>query len=338
MKIKSVLLTILSSGILAASAAHADVHKLRLGHFWPAGSSVDQVITDWANKVKTDSNGELAIDIYPSQTLAKATQSYSATVNGIMDITVTAQGYMAGRFPLTQIIELPGIVSTAENASCVLQSLYNDKLISSEYKDTHPLFFFAHGPGHIHTNGKAILTPDDLNGLRVRRATTVVADILSSLGAQPVGMPAPETYTAAQRKVIDGVAFPWQAMKDFRLNEQLTAHTEMALYTLSFITTMNNRSYKALPTHLQQVIDHNSGMEWARIMGKKLDDLDASGRAQAVASGHTISSIDNIMDNPAWKPVLSSVVDSYLATVSKPSIDASDIYQKALTYKQSCTL
>lgn len=337
MKMKFVILTILSS-ILAIGSANAEVHKLRLGHFWPSGSSVDQVITDWVNKVESDSNGELAIDIYPSQTLAKAAQSYSAAVNGILDIAVTAQGYMAGRFPLTQIIELPGIVSTAENASCVLQTLYNDKLISSEYKDTHPLFFFAHGPGHIHTSDKIILTPEDLNGLRIRRATTVVADILSSLGAQPVGMPAPETYTAAQRKVIDGVAFPWQAMKDFRLNEQLTSHTEVALYTLSFITTMNSRSYKALPTHLQQVIDNNSGMVWARIMGKKLDDLDAAGRAQAVAAGHSIQTINNITENPVWKPVLNTVVDDYLASINNPSLNANAIYQKALTYKQSCAL
>ncbi|MCW8356406.1 TRAP transporter substrate-binding protein [Marinomonas pontica] len=337
MKMKSVMLTILS-GMLATSAAYADVHKLRLGHFWPAGSSVDQVITDWANKVKTDSNGEIAIDIYPSQTLAKAAQSYSATVKGILDITVTAQGYMAGRFPLTQIIELPGIVTNAENTSCVLQTLFDDESIASEYKDSHPLFFFAHGPGHIHTNGKNIAAPEDLNGMRIRRATTVVANILSSLGAQPVGMPAPETYTAAQRNIIDGVAFPWQAMKDFRLNEQLTSHTEMALYTLSFITTMNTRSYKALPAHLQKVIDDNSGMEWARTMGKKLDDLDTAGRTQAIAEGHSISNIDNIMENPAWKPVLSMVVDDYLTSVSKPNLNAKNIYENALSYKKSCAI
>ena len=319
-----------------ATNTYADVYKLRLGHFWPAGSSVDEVINDWAETIKTASSGELVIDIYPAQTLAKAARSYSAAANGIVDITITAQGYMAGRFPVTQIIELPGIVETAENASCVLQKLYDEKLISSEYQDTHPLFFFAHGPGHIHTNGKNILTPEDLNGLRIRRATTVVAQALAKLGAQPIGMPAPETYTAAQRKVIDGVAFPWQAMKDFRLNEQLDTHTELALYTLSFITTMNTESYARLPNHLQTVIDENSGMEWARIMGQKLDNLDAAGRAEALEKGHTINTISGLAENPEWKPVLDQVVRGYLETVNTQHPEAGTVYEKALEFKESC--
>lgn len=336
MKIKTVLAVALTS-CMAISTANADVHKLRLGHFWPPGSSVDKVIGDWAEKIKTDSKGQLEIEIYPSQTLAKAPQSYTATVNGIMDITVTAQGYMAGRFPITQVIELPGIVKTAENASCVLQELYDNKLIDSEYQDTRPLFFFAHGPGHIHTNGKQVLKPEDVNGLRIRRATTVVAEILTSLGAQPVGMPAPEAYTAAQRGVIDGVAFPWQAMKDFRLNEQLSSHTELALYTLAFITTMNNNAYAALPDDLKAVLDKNSGMEWARVMGKKLDDLDAAGRAEAVAAGHTINTIDKLAENPEWKPVLDRVVTEYLSANSNAPVKAETVYQKALEYQQSCS-
>lgn len=336
MKLTTVLAAALTS-CMAINAAHADVHKLRLGHFWPPGSSVDNVISDWADKVKTESQGELEIEIYPSQTLAKAPQSYTATVNGIMDITVTAQGYMAGRFPITQVIELPGIVKTAENASCVLQTLYENKLIDNEYQDTHPLFFFAHGPGHLHTNAKQILTPEDVNGLRIRRATTVVAEILTSLGAQPIGMPAPETYTAAQRKVIDGVAFPWQAMKDFRLNEQLSSHTELALYTLAFIATMNNNAYARLPDKLKAVIDQNSGMTWARTMGRKLDDLDAAGRAEAVAAGHTINTINKLMENPQWKTVLEKVVNDYLEANNNAPINAKTVYQKALEYKQACS-
>lgn len=57
--------------------------------------------------------------------------------------------------------------------------------------------------------------------------------MLEGLGAQPVGMPAPNTYPSLQRGVIDGVAMPWEAMKSFRLNELATFHTELGLYTLS---------------------------------------------------------------------------------------------------------
>lgn len=320
----------------AFSQAQADEYRLRLAHFWPTGSSVDEVIQDWAQTLHEESDGRLTVDIYPAQTLAKAPQSYAATVSGVADITVTAQGYTAGRFPLTQVIELPGIVKTAENASCVLQGLYDEQLISGEYQDTHPLFFFAHGPGHIHTREKPVLTPQDLNGLRIRRATTVVGELLTSLGAQPVGMPAPETYTAAQRGVIDGVAFPWQAMKDFRLNEQLSHHTALSLYTLSFITTMNPSSYQKLPDDLKAIIDRNSGMGWATAMGRKLDQLDAQARQEAIEKGHSFHQVDNPAQNPQWQPVLDAVTDRYIAELSAQSMPAQEVYDRARALTGSC--
>ncbi|WP_255854283.1 TRAP transporter substrate-binding protein [Marinobacterium rhizophilum] len=299
---------------------------------------MDHVINDWADTISKESSGRLEIDIYPSQTLAKAPQSYEATVNGIADIAVTAQGYSAGRFPLTQIIELPGIVKTAENASCVLQGLYDDRLISSEYQDTHPLFFFAHGPGHIHTKDQLVKSPEDLKGLRIRRATTVVGELLTSLGAQPVGMPAPETYTAAQRGVIDGVAFPWQAMQDFRLNDELTHHTEIGLYTLSFITTMNKKSYASLPDDLKLILDQNSGMKWARIMGKKLDEIDSEGLKQAMDNGHTVHKVENMASNERWRPFLDQVIRSHLDQLGVKALPAQNVFDNAMSRVTRCDI
>jgi hypothetical protein len=70
----------------------------------------------------------------------------------------------------------------------VVPSLYDDGLISVEYEDTHPLYLFTHGPGHRQTKEKAIHKPGNLAGLKIRHPTTVVANLLEGLGAQPVGM------------------------------------------------------------------------------------------------------------------------------------------------------
>ncbi|UDV02350.1 TRAP transporter substrate-binding protein [Marinomonas profundi] len=333
MKNKKIILFL---GCMWSTFAFSQTYTLRLAHFWPANSSVGNVIQDWANSIESDSNKQLNIEIYPSQTLAKAAQSYTATVSGIADITVTAQGYMAGRFPLTQVVELPGLITNAENSSCVIQKLYDNKLISAEYSDTHPLFLFVHGPGHIHTSDKQVSTPSDLEGMRIRRATTVVADLLSSMNANPVGMPAPETYQSAQRGVIQGVAFPWQAMKDFRLNELLSHHTEIGLYTLSFITTMNKSAYNKLPDDLKKILDQHSGEYWSRVMGKALDDLDADGRKEAIEAGHTIETINNVNSDPVWGPITKKVIASYIENMDSQSEKAENIYNKALEYSTLC--
>lgn len=67
-------------------------------------------------KIEQDSKGLLKVEIYPSATLSKPGATYDATAKGTIDIGMQAQGYTAGRFPLTQIVELPGITNKAASS------------------------------------------------------------------------------------------------------------------------------------------------------------------------------------------------------------------------------
>jgi TRAP-type C4-dicarboxylate transport system substrate-binding protein len=321
----------------ASTASAADV-TLRFAHFWPAVAGLPTNLFDvWAKKVEEDSNGRIAIEMYPSATLAKPPAQYDAVKNRVADITATVLGYTANRFPLTQVVEVPGVSKNGVNGSCVLESLYEEGKLGDEYKETHPLFFFTHGPGNLHTKDKLIQTPEDLKGLRIRRPTTLLGSVLENLGAQPVGMPAPESYQSMQRGVIDGVALPWEGMISFRLNELATMHTETGgLYTISFVMTMNKDVYDGLPDDLKKVIDDNSGLEWAKKAGQVFDDIDVKGRAQAVKAGHQIYVVPGGMDNPDWKPVKEAAVESYLAELDGKNLPGRDVYARALELSKSC--
>ena len=332
---KTAAATVLLS-LLPYSTAMAADFNLRFAHFWPASSGIHASFEAWGKSLESASDGRIKVEFYPSQTLAKAPQSYDAVKNRIADVTATVKGYSANRFPLTQVVELPGLAKTAAQGSCVIQSLYDEGLISSEYDDTHVLFLFTHGSGDIHTREKAITTPADLAGLKIRRPTTVVAQLLEGLGAQPVGMPAPETYPSLQRGVIDGIAMPWEAMTSFRLNEQARYHTELGLYTLSFVVTMNKGVYDSMPADLQQIVDQHSGKEWAQKQAVAFDELDARGRAEAVADGHEIIALEGGTENAAWKPVLDKTTESYLADLEGRGLPGLDVYARAKALSASC--
>ncbi len=340
---KKMLKTAAFSAALAATAtvtaptAMAADYTLRFAHFFPpVAAPHKEVFVAWAEKVKADSNGRIEVELYPSSTLAKPPALYDAAANGIADISATVQGYTANRFPLTQIVELPGIVTDAQQGSCVIQSLYNEGLVADEYKETQPLFMFTHGQGHIHTKDKLITQPSDLAGLRIRRPTAVVAKILEEVDAQPVGMPAPESYQSMQRGVIDGVSLPWEGQKSFRLNELATKHTEVGLYSLSFVVTMNKRVYNSMPDDLKKVIDDNSGMLWAQNAGKVFDQQDEAGRKDAVDAGHEILTIEGGVENPAWKPVVAAATENYLSELEGKGLPARKVYARALELATSC--
>jgi TRAP-type C4-dicarboxylate transport system substrate-binding protein len=252
-------------------------------------------------------------------------------------MTTTVLGYTANRFPLSQIVEVPGLVSNAAQGSCILQKLYDEGLIKKEFKETKPLFLFTHGPGHIHTSKKLIKEPGDFAGLRIRRPTTVVAKLLETLGAQPVGMPAPRSYQSMQRGVIDGVSLPWEGALAFRLNELASNHTDVGgLYTLAFVVTMNKGVYDSLPADLKKVIDKNSGEAWSKIAAKVFDDMDVLGEAEAKKAGHTIHVVEGGNQNPAWKPHLEKAREDYLAELEGKGLPARKVYARAAELSASC--
>ncbi|WP_036234340.1 TRAP transporter substrate-binding protein [Marinobacterium litorale] len=341
MKIKKLTGVIATSAALMIGAqpiANAAEYTLRFGHIWPAVAGTHKnIFQPWADQVEKESGGRIAVELYPSGTLSKPPAQYEAVKNRIMDVTATVQGYSANRFPLTQVVELPGVVKTAVQGSCVIQGLYDEGLIASEYEDTHPLFFFTHGQGHLHSTDKLVKTPEDLSGMRIRRPTTVVGDMLSRLGAQPVGMPAPETYTSAQRGVINGIMFPWEGQLSFRLNELTPYHTEVGgLYSLSFITTMNKDVYEQMPEDLKAVIDNASGQTWAKIAGVNYDNSDKIGRQQAIDAGDEIYVVENGAENPAWKPVLDQATEAYLDSLEEKGLPGREVYARALELSGSC--
>ena len=259
---------------------------LSFAHFMPATSwQNESLFADWAASVEAASGGRLAVTVFPAQTLGKAAQGYDNARDGIADIAWTVQGYTAGRFPLSQIVELPGLFETAEIGSCAFQKLYDSGALDAEYADTHVLFVHTHGPGHLHTRDRAVTRLEDLRGLRIRRPTAVIGDLLAELGAEPIGMPAPAIYEAASRGTIDGFMLPWEAMEGLRVHEVSEHHTRFGFYALGFVATMNKARYAALPEDLRAVIDAHSGMDWALRAGRGYDAGDLRGEARTAASG-----------------------------------------------------
>ena len=310
--------------------------QLKLAHFMPASSWQNQTLfKDWADTVNKASAGKLNVSVFPAQTLGKAPAGYDNAKNGITDIAWTVQGYTANRFPLSQIIELPGLFKTAEVGSCAFQKLYDSGALDNEYKETHVLYVHTHGLGHLGTKGKPVTTLADLKGLKIRRPTAVIGNLLKELGAEPVGMPAPRIYESVQHGSIDGFMLPWEAVAGFRLNEIAKDYTEFGFYSLAFVTTMNKSTYEKLPSDLKKIIDDNSGMKWALIAGRGYDKGDADALPKIKASGATIHQI-NADERPKWVAAGERATKAYLAELDGRSLPGTETYKKVKGYIAEC--
>lgn len=316
-------------------AGSDEVITLRFSHFMPATDPINQqVFEPWARKVEEDSNGRLKIDIYHSATLSKPDNTYDSVADGVVDIGVQPQGYSSGRFPISQIAELPGIANSGEQLACVLHKLYDDGVIANEYEDTQVLYLMASGLQVFHSK-KDIKTPSDLKGMRIRRTSSVSADLLDALGAVPVGLPVTETYPALQRGVIDGVTLPWQPIESFRLDELVNSHTVVPFYNAEFVVSMNKDKYASLPDDLKKVIDDNSGKQMGVSASKIFDRINSEVMQKAVDNGDTIIDIPN-PDSTAWAEPLERGKQNYLNSLEEKGHDAQGIYKKAQEASATC--
>lgn len=330
------LILALAALVLGANPVSAREITLRQAHFMPAGSWQQQeLFLAWAAAVDRASGGRIGVDVYPAQTLGSAAAGYDNAVAGIADVTWTVQGYTANRFPLSQLVELPGLFDRADIGSCAFQRLYDEGDLAGEYGDSHVLFVHVHGPGHLHTRSRPVLTRADLQGLRIRQPTAVVGQLLRSLGAEPVGLPAPQIYEATQRGTIDGFLLPWEALTSFRADEVVRHHTELGLYALAFVMTMNRDAYGQMPADLRAAIDSQSGIDWAIRAGAGYDRADRVGRANALARGNQLHT-PAPAEQAAWAAVGAEVTERTLAALESRGLPARRVYAKIKVLVADC--
>lgn len=287
----------------------------------------------WMDKVEKESGGRIKFEAYPAMQLGGTPiQLYDQARDGVVDIVWTLPGNTAGRFPRVEVFELPFIMNNAEATSKAYWE-YVQTMAPDEFKDTHVLALHVHGPGMFHAKDKLIKSPADLKGMKVRGPTRQVTKMLQAVGATPVGMPLPQIPDALSKGTIDACVIPWEVVPSVKVHELTKFHSEFpasspALYTTTFVMTMNKARYESLAPDLKKVIDNNSGMATSAWLGKTQQGNDVLGRKSAVDRNNTIYAI-TAADTQEFVKRSSQIDDEWVADMNKRGFDGKKLRETA---------
>jgi TRAP-type C4-dicarboxylate transport system substrate-binding protein len=323
-------------GAVAALAmtgtAMAQTVTLRLHQMLPPQATIPaKAIVPWAQKIEAESGGKIKVQLFHAMQLGGAPpQLFDQARDGVVDITWTVLGYTPGRFPKTEVFELPFMSSSAEASSKALQE-YVEKFAADEFKDVKLIAVHTHGPGLFHTK-QPVVGLESLRGMKIRGGSRIINNMLTKLGATPVGMPVPAVTEALSKGVIDGTTIPWEVTPSLKVTELVKNHTTFAgkegLYTQTFAFSMNKASYDKLPPDLKKVIDANSGQVAAAMFGKAMDDGDKAGREIAVKAGNKITELE-LAEVQRWRRTAGAVETDWVNEVKAKGIDGAKLASEA---------
>ena len=251
--------------------------NLQMTNFLPAGMQVSLAMDQWAKDVEAATNGRVKVRLYHGATMASAVQQYDAVTKGIADVCNHVLGYTVGRFPLSEVIDLPLGIPNGVAASKMMNEYYN-KFKPKEFDDVKVLWLHGQGPGYLATRTKAVQKLEDLKGLKVRTYGGN-ARFMIALGGTPVAMPMTEVYDALSRGMVDGLLSALESLESFRTGEHIKYVTtnKWTAYTACMLIAMNKKVWNSLPPDIQKIIDRIS-QEQPEKFGKAWDNAETVGK------------------------------------------------------------
>ena len=306
------------SGAFAAS----EVINLKFANYFPAPSSQSKLCEEFIADLEQRTNGRVKVRYFPGGSLLKAPAIIKGVESGIADIGFSHIEYTAGRFPVTEVCELPLGYPTGWVANEIMNDFYQ-KFKPKEWDSVVPLWFHANTPSVLATK-KAIRTLEDFKGQTIR-APGRMAAVISALGGTPAPTPIMETYDAIAKGVIQGVFVGGEGIKTFRFGEivNYVTVTWNVGPCYPFYVVMNKRSYAKLPPDIKAIFDELCG-EYKEKFALMWNAADFPGEAFGKAHGVQYIELPKA-EFDRWIVAVQPVIEDYVKEMVKKGYAESEV-------------
>ena len=286
------VLVVVSTLLFAGGSTEMDAttgeknYVFKLGYGGAVTNARHLAATQFAEWVAEESQGRIKIDLYPTEMLGTDAEMAEMCSMGNLDMTINAVGVVSNYEPKIAIFELPFLFSDYESVDRVLDSDFGISVLDSLPKrGLHPLAYWENGFRHVTNNVRAIVTPADLKGLKLRTPENpMTLAIFSALGARPSPLAFSELYLALSQGSFDGQENPIaniHASKFYEVQKylSLTNHKYEALVFL-----VSEKVWNSMPADIQKIIS-DGAKKYAIVHrsmvraneGDQIEDLKAKG-------------------------------------------------------------
>lgn len=262
----------------------------------PAHPIVAGVIEPWVDQVAEVTEGRVTVRLLP-RPLGPPPAHFDLAADGIADLTYGLHSFTKDdRFLRSRLGQFSFLGDSAEDTSIAYWNVYGGDLdAQAEHEGTKLLGLFVHGPGMFHNNQRAIESPEDFAGLKIRVPGGYVAELAEELGVITQFMGPGDVFEKLSTGVIDGATFPAEALRAFNLSQHVTDTMTVpgGLYNTSWFLVMNEGTWEGISDEDRAAIEAVSGAQLAALAGQAWDAADAGGLADAAEHSVNVQTANN---------------------------------------------
>lgn len=290
----------------------AETQTLKVAFNQPESHPQFVALEELGDKLKERTDGAYDIKVFPNELLGAQQETITGVQSGSIDMAVIVGSLMENVNPDFVAFDLPYVFDSTEQQMSVLNDpeVTGDLFSSMEDEGIHVAGAFHAGVRNVYTKDKAVETPADLEGQKIRVIQNdTMVEMMNLMGGVGTAMGQGDVYTAIQSGVLDGG-------ENNELIYSGLKHDEVAPY-YSYTKHLMIPDYLIMnQTLLESMSDENRKIfeeEFAAAVKTEVklwDDSVAEAKSAAEESGAEFTEIDTTPFREAVQPLVDKKLET----------------------------
>jgi tripartite ATP-independent transporter DctP family solute receptor len=267
--------------------------RYRLGLNQPGASPTVKRVTEMAEAIRRETDGEFLVEVFPESRLGPDPKMFADLCSGALEFFM-AGATLGDVAPTSALPLLPFAFPDSKAVFAALDGTLGDQIRSELAKNGIHAFrhCLQNGFHHLTTSTRPINTAADLAGLKIRSPGGAIArDFFETFGAEAGYVPFSQMYDALKARSFDGQSDPLGVVLSLRLYEVQTYLSLTAHWWSGFTLLANAAAWRALPEEIHQVVERNAE-KFALLQREDIEQVNAAGAEQLASRGMAVNTAD----------------------------------------------
>ena len=255
MKIFSRAVLVIASLLTGIAVAQPVV--MRISHQVPPAHHMTKLLEGFAVDVKQRTNGQVEVQLFGSEQLAKAGENFPAVAKGNIEAAMSVNFQWGTTIPEMSATLIPYFLTDVEKIkrfpASEARKFLDQKLEQRGVVSVAWLYITRES---IFTSSKKpLIALDDFKGVKIRGLNSLTDNALSAVGAAPSAMPGSEVYQALQSGVLDAGLTDLSAAYSRKYYEVQKYGTVTPFFTIFFHMYVNPAWWAKLKPEYRAAIE-----------------------------------------------------------------------------------